>query len=64
MTENTSLWQEFKGSIIHMFRAWNGVFRTVEKSVQLVENEVDNLDEEQKLRLEQNKQNRLELEAA
>ena len=59
----TSLWSAFKESVFHLFGAWNTSMRTVEKTVQLAENEVDMLNGEQKLRLDRIKHER-EVQAA
>ena len=55
------MWQDIKSVVTAATNTLVSVFRTMEKTVKLVENEVDNLDEEQKLRLKEIAQKRLEL---
>ncbi len=57
------MWQDLKTIVSSITSVMVGVCRTTEKTVELVENEVDNLAEEQKLRFDEIAKERLALEA-
>jgi len=57
------MWQDLKTIVSSITAVITSTARTCEKTVMLVENEVDNLDAEQKIRLAENTQRRLKAEA-
>jgi len=54
------MWQDIKTIVSSITHVITGAARTCEKTVKLIENEVDNLDAEQQLRLEEIASKRLE----
>lgn len=58
LTANPSIWSDIKTTLRSIFGAVVATARTTEKAVNLVENEVDNLNEMQQVRLDLTKAER------
>ena len=64
MQHQQSLWKDIRQTLSSIFGAVVAAARTTEKAVALVENEVDNLNELQQMRLDQSKAERKQQNAA